>query len=612
MRNAAGQRESVPRRTDRARRGDLAISRLWISAGTVSTDGSTTITHFYLIDARARHQTGISCRCRCTTRSGPARCPDAVLREPDLVPDEINRLFPWRIRRDSYFTINYGIYQASTRRCVCSSAGHPPALVLLRDGAGVTVSGLSTPASPIGMFADTVYTSDSCRCRTVRNSCCTATGVRTAGPKADGKSWYRDDFVSLCMALTADRTGRSTISETAAVTHPGWGLRRRLCPGAGDLPVRSGTPTGLLVRVHLTTVAQAVAMFVATNIDDLVVLMVFFGGLQGATRRPSRASWRASIWVSSRFSWCRCWARSGRDCCPTPPSYPGVVPCCSASGPPGWPGDTATTTMTTGRWWPPRVGTATVAAVTANGATTSASTCPSSPSPASGIPAYLIVIGVGLWCLLSQRIAAHPAVAAASSAGEHIVLPVVLIGIGVAVLVEGGAFDLWDTTVSAVRVEPSGQQQGVLAPTVRNDFHGRLNCPGQERRSPMQQPLILVPLTALAAMTVGLAVAPSAFADCNSTGSEHPVRGERLKDHPVRRRISPPMTRTPAPTTTAACSTTPTTPAMSWTRPIPALAGWALSTGYGVGRPGIGGGGGNRWRWRETVVAVKRWRWRPR
>ena len=33
--------------------------------------------------------------------------------------------------------------------------------------------------------------------------------------------------------------------------------------------------------MHPATVAQAVAMFVATNIDDLVVLMVFFSRARG-------------------------------------------------------------------------------------------------------------------------------------------------------------------------------------------------------------------------------------------------------------------------------------------------------------------------------------------
>ena len=40
--------------------------------------------------------------------------------------------------------------------------------------------------------------------------------------------------------------------------------------------------------MHLATVAQAVAMFVATNIDDLVVLMVFFGRARGDRSATAR------------------------------------------------------------------------------------------------------------------------------------------------------------------------------------------------------------------------------------------------------------------------------------------------------------------------------------
>lgn len=60
------------------------------------------------------------------------------------------------------------------------------------------------------------------------------------------------------------------------------------------------------------------------------------------------------------------------------------------------------------------------------------------------MPAHVIVllIGVGMWCLLSQRIAAYPPVAEVLEQWEHVVLPVVLIGIGLAVPAEGHAFGL--------------------------------------------------------------------------------------------------------------------------------------------------------------------------
>ena len=61
---------------------------------------------------------------------------------------------------DHYFTIWYGVYQASTRTLRYASAGSPPALAFeAGTGGPVVVAELSTPATPVGMFADTVFTS---------------------------------------------------------------------------------------------------------------------------------------------------------------------------------------------------------------------------------------------------------------------------------------------------------------------------------------------------------------------------------------------------------------------------------------------------------------------
>ena len=49
----------------------------------------------------------------------------------------------------------------------------------------------------------------------------------------------------------------------------------------------------------LATAAQAFGLFIATNIDDIIVLSLFFGrgqGQPGTTRRI-----RDSTWVSSAF-----------------------------------------------------------------------------------------------------------------------------------------------------------------------------------------------------------------------------------------------------------------------------------------------------------------------
>ena len=63
-------------------------------------------------------------------------------------------------QNDHYFTMWYGIYEASTRTLRYASAGAPPALAF-NSATGTTVASteLSTAAAPIGVFEDTEFTS---------------------------------------------------------------------------------------------------------------------------------------------------------------------------------------------------------------------------------------------------------------------------------------------------------------------------------------------------------------------------------------------------------------------------------------------------------------------
>ena len=198
--------------------------------------------------------------------------------------------------------------------------------------------------------------------------------------------------------------------------------------------------------MHPATVAQAVAMFVATNIDDLVVLMVFFSRARGdlsATVRVALGQYLGfvAILVVSVVG------AVGAQLLPPPAvAYFGLVPVVLGIRA-AWMAwrhrDDDDDWEVGGR---PGLGTATVAAVTfANGGDNIGVYVPVfAVAGPSGMPAYVVVflIGVGLWCLLSQRIAAYPPVAELLERWEHVVLPAVLIGIGVAVLAEGHAFGL--------------------------------------------------------------------------------------------------------------------------------------------------------------------------
>ncbi len=81
---------------------------------------------------------------------------------PDKVLAELNLLFQMEKHDDHYFTMWYGIYQASTRTLRYSTAGAPPALAFnSTPGQGITITELNTEALPGGLFTDTVFTTKS-------------------------------------------------------------------------------------------------------------------------------------------------------------------------------------------------------------------------------------------------------------------------------------------------------------------------------------------------------------------------------------------------------------------------------------------------------------------
>ena len=81
---------------------------------------------------------------------------------PEAALAELNRLFQMAEQGDHYFTIWYGVYQASTRTLRYASAGAPPAFAFgSADDGTVSVTDLSTLATPVGMFADTEFCSSS-------------------------------------------------------------------------------------------------------------------------------------------------------------------------------------------------------------------------------------------------------------------------------------------------------------------------------------------------------------------------------------------------------------------------------------------------------------------
>ena len=81
-----------------------------------------------------------------------------LLLQPDAVLGELNRLFQMERQAGNYFTIWYGVYQASTRNLRFASGGHPPALVFAD---GRLDAELNTDSLPIGIMDGTEFTTGS-------------------------------------------------------------------------------------------------------------------------------------------------------------------------------------------------------------------------------------------------------------------------------------------------------------------------------------------------------------------------------------------------------------------------------------------------------------------
>ncbi len=54
----------------------------------------------------------------------------------------------------------------------------------------------------------------------------------------------------------------------------------------------------------------------------------------------------------------------------------------------------------------------------------------------------VFLVMVAVWCFAGRLFASHPLIARSLSRWGHVIVPIVLIGLGLIILVEGGAFGL--------------------------------------------------------------------------------------------------------------------------------------------------------------------------
>ena len=123
-----------------------------------------------------------------------------TLLAPDQVLHELNSKFPMEKHGGNYFTIWYGVYQASSRTLRYAGAGHPPAMVFA-DGS--LTEELASQSGPVGMFSDTEFTASSIALPPVCQILLYSDGVFDL--VLPGKQlWTRADFADLCTELAAE------------------------------------------------------------------------------------------------------------------------------------------------------------------------------------------------------------------------------------------------------------------------------------------------------------------------------------------------------------------------------------------------------------------------
>jgi cadmium resistance protein CadD (predicted permease) len=209
------------------------------------------------------------------------------------------------------------------------------------------------------------------------------------------------------------------------------------------VPMRAGGDRG--VGVDLTPVLPAIGVFAATNVDDLLVLAVFFGRARG--RRGS--SWRIAAGQYAGFVAIVAAALLGAAGAGLLPDaaipYLGLLPLFLGLRA-AWTTWRRHRDADPGEEPPAGPGVLQVATVTfANGGDNIGVYVPLfTVSGPAGAVTYVIVflLGVAVWCAAAWFLATRPVVAAALARWGHLILPAVLIAIGLTILIQGHAFGL--------------------------------------------------------------------------------------------------------------------------------------------------------------------------
>jgi cadmium resistance protein CadD (predicted permease) len=202
-------------------------------------------------------------------------------------------------------------------------------------------------------------------------------------------------------------------------------------------------------RMILTSILPAIGLFIATNIDDIIILSLFFA--RGAGQRGTTARIFAGQYLGfAGILGAAVLVTLGADAFLPPEVIPyfGLIPLALGlwAAWKGWRNDDDDDDDDEAKVAGKNVGVWTVAAVTfANGGDNIGVYVPVflAVGPAA-VVAYCIVflVLVAILVMLAKFVATRRPIAEVLERFEHILFPVVLIGLGIVILISGGAFGL--------------------------------------------------------------------------------------------------------------------------------------------------------------------------
>jgi sigma-B regulation protein RsbU (phosphoserine phosphatase) len=149
--------------------------------------------------------------------------PISTLLRPDRVLSKLNSLFEMEQHDGAYFSMWYGIYEASSRTLRYASAGSPPALIFSRTADGDWEhTALNSASVPLGMFADSRYAERSFTVPVHARMVLFSDGAFEL-PLPDGRSGTLEEFTD----VVVERLRKNDFSADAIVEH----LRARTAAG---------------------------------------------------------------------------------------------------------------------------------------------------------------------------------------------------------------------------------------------------------------------------------------------------------------------------------------------------------------------------------------------